>query len=282
MAPDLAQISAALALGEDGIWRAAPRDRAPALSFPVDGHDACFRIEDASFWFAHRNACIAAALAHADVAGPLLDVGGGNGSVSTALESHGIETVVLEPGPDGAQNARRRGLRNVVCATLEEARFAAGAFGAIGMFDVVEHLADDEAILREARRVLRPDGALCLTVPAYRWLWSAQDELAGHHRRYTLRRLRTLLTRCGFAVRFETYFFAPLAVPILLARSLPYRLFGRRSRAIEDGAVQQHVPSPIARRAMDGLLALELARIRRGRTVPFGTSCLVVAGKAVD
>ena len=209
-------------------------------------------------------------------------MGGGNGSVSKALEQHGLDTVVLEPGPDGAQNARRRGLRNVVCATLEEARFAAEAFGAIGLFDVVEHLADDAAILREARRVLRPGGALCITVPAYRWLWSAQDELAGHHRRYTLRGLRALLGRSGYAVRFATYCFAPLTVPVLLARSLPYRLFGRRTREIEDSAVQQHVPSPLARRAMDGLLALELAQIQRGHVVPFGTSCLAVAVKTAD
>ncbi|CAN5923654.1 class I SAM-dependent methyltransferase [soil metagenome] len=277
---DLARISPALTRDEDGIWR--PRTgRAQALSYPEDGNDACFRLEDESFWFAHRNACIAAALAGSGrIGGPLLDVGGGNGAVSQALEAHGIDTVLLEPGPDGARNARRRGLRNVVCATLEDARFEDGSFAAVGAFDVVEHIADDHALLHEMHRVLRPDGVLCVTVPAYAWLWSAEDEIAGHHRRYTLGRLRKLLRSCSFEVRFQTYFFAPLTVPVLLLRSLPYRLLRRTEAAVVESATKQHTPSPLGRRVMDALLAPELARIQAGRRVPLGTSCLVVAAKA--
>jgi SAM-dependent methyltransferase len=276
-AADLARLSPALTRDDDGIWRAtAARDR--KLSFP-DAHDACFRFEDESFWFAHRNACIVAALVDRGIEGPLLDVGGGNGAVSQALEACGIATVLLEPGPDGAKNARRRGLRNVVCATLEDARFDAASFGAVGLFDVVEHLADDEAIFHEVHRVLRPGGVLCATVPAYRWLWSAEDDLAGHHRRYTLARLQAVLARCSFDVCFQTYLFAPLALPVLMLRTLPYRMLSRArtDAAIERGATRQHLPSRIARRAIDALLAPEVARIRGRRTMPFGTSCLVVA-----
>ena len=212
---DLARLSPVLGCDDDGIWRSLNGSH-EKLSFPDDGHELLFRFEDDSFWFAHRNACIAAALDRYRIEGPLLDVGGGNGVVSGALEKHGLATVLLEPGPEGAVNARRRGLRSVVNATLEDARFADGTFAAAGAFDVVEHIADDEAILREVHRVLRPDGVLCVTVPAYRWLWSAEDDVAGHHRRYTLQRLTKLLTRCAFAVRFQSYFFAPLTAPVFL------------------------------------------------------------------
>ena len=277
-AEDLGRLTGALARSDDGIWRSID-DAAETLSFPEDGHDACFRLEDESFWFAHRNACIAGALLRQGVDGPLLDVGGGNGAVSHALEQHGIRTVLLEPGPDGARNARRRGLRNVVCATLQKAAFEAGSFGAVGAFDVIEHIEDDDALVREVHRVLRPRGVFCVTVPAYRWLWSAEDEVAGHHRRYTLPRLHAVLSRCDFDVCYETYFFAPLVVPVFLFRSLPHRLHKRATTAVDEGAAKQHLPSPMARRVMDALLAPELDRIKAGRSVPFGTSCLVVATK---
>ena len=276
---DLASLSAVLEKSGDGIWTPKTK-RSEAVSFPEDGHDACFRIEDASLWFAHRNACIAAALRRHGVRGPLLDVGGGNGAVSKALDDEGIATVLLEPGPEGVQNARRRGVRNVICATLEDAGFEDGAFGAAGAFDVVEHVANDAGLCREIHRVLRPGGTLCVTVPAYGWLWSSEDELAGHHRRYSRARLEALLASCAFRVDYATYFFAPFTLPVFLMRSVPHRVRPRRSiEEVSEGAARQHIMSPFPRRVMTSVLAPEIRRIAAGRTIPFGTSILAVATK---
>ncbi|MBX3204376.1 MAG: class I SAM-dependent methyltransferase [Labilithrix sp.] len=274
---DLSGISEHLTQGEAGIWVPTEHGSAVSISFPEAGYDACFDLEDASFWFSHRNEVLSAALELHPFDGPFLDVGGGNGAVSRRLEADGIRTVMLEPGRDGARNARARGLPTVVCATLEQAAFASESFGGAGLFDVIEHVEDDGALLRAVRRVLRPNGVLAVTVPAYAWLWSAEDEAAGHHRRYTSTGLGRVLERAGFAVEYATYFFAPLTLPILLARSLRYRLGRRPSQEVWDEAGRHHTPSRGARTAMELLLGPELRRIRARKTMPFGTSCLALA-----
>lgn len=273
---DLAGRGARLERRADGVW--IPLDRQEvALSYPEAGNAACFQIEDDSFWFAHRNRCIAAALSRHPFRGPLLDVGAGNGVVSQALEREGISAVAIEPGPVGAVNAKHRGLANVVCATLEEARFPDAAFEAAGAFDVVEHIEDPERLLQELHRVLRPSAVLCVTVPAYDWLWSTEDELAGHHRRYTVARLRRELDRAGFEVAEATYLFAPLVLPLFLLRSVPHRLLRRPAPAVERAAEAQHTPSRFARSVLDALLAPEVERVRNGKSVPAGTTCLAIA-----
>ena len=67
-----------------------------------------------------------------------------------------------------------------------------------GLFDVLEHIPDDAGSLGGVHRLLAPGGGrLYLTVPAYPWLWSPEDELSGHCRRYTLAGLRRVVERAG-------------------------------------------------------------------------------------
>ena len=74
--------------------------------------------------------------------------------------------------------------------------------------------------LEEFHRVLRPDGLLLLTVPAYRFLWSEHDEALMHRRRYVASELHMKLTRAGFRVLKRTYAVFFMFFPIVF-----YRLF---------------------------------------------------------
>jgi hypothetical protein len=116
-----------------------------------------------------------------------------------------------------------------------------------------------------------------LTVPAHRWLWSDEDVVAGHHRRYTRRSMRATLARAGFTVRQDSYLFAPLTLPVLLLRSLPHRLLRRPPDQVVAGVPRQHLPPRWVRVAVDALLAPERRWLRAGRSIPIGTTCLVVA-----
>lgn len=152
-------ISSRLQKGEDGIWYGPPT---VDLSYPTEGYDNCLAVEDASFWFRHRNDCILAAVSGHPPPwnGPIFDIGGGNGFVTQGLARAGFEVVLVEPGRAGAENAKRRGVEPVICATLEGAGFAPGTLPALGLFDVLEHISDGVSFLVSIRDLLVPGGKL--------------------------------------------------------------------------------------------------------------------------
>ncbi|WP_375761263.1 class I SAM-dependent methyltransferase [Corallococcus exercitus] len=261
---------------EEGIWTAA--ERSAPISYPEDGHASCRQVEDASFWFQHRNRCITQAVQAWPPRGPLVDLGGGNGYVAAGLRDAGIPVVVVEPGLEGARQARARGLSPVVCATLEEAGFCPRSLPALGFFDVIEHVEDDARLLSVARELLEDGGRLYLTVPAFGWLWAEDDVVAGHFRRYTRGALCALLRRSGFAVDFASYLFAPLPLPLWLMRAVPSRL-GLRSRAEVRARQEMEHGSRggLAASALRAMLSVEQAWLRRGGALPLGTSLMMVA-----
>jgi len=281
---DIARSCRGLRLAEDGLW--LPTDAPlgePSPSYPAHGHATCYRVEDDSYWFLHRTECIGALLEAHPPGGTILDVGGGNGFISKGLQDRGHDVVMVEPGPDGARNAKDRGVRQVVCSTLERAAIAPGAALAVGLFDVLEHVADEGGFLAEIHRLLRPGGRLYVTVPAHELLWSQADENAGHQRRYTLSGLERGLRRVGFVTHYASYIFRPLPLPVLLLRALPWR-FGRRVTETADQrrsrANRQHATgNTLVRRALLAALSTEIENVRRSRPMRFGGSCLVAASR---
>lgn len=278
----LAELAPELILSSDRIWTS---DRGGPVCYPEAGNEGTFAVEETSFWFRHRSACILSLVRRlppfdgprGDGAGvrPILDVGAGNGAVTAALIAAGHATIALEPGA-GARNAAARGLPAVIRARFEDLTFRPGAISAVGLFDVLEHIQDDVGFLAKVHAALAPGGRLYLTVPAGPWLWSVDDEYASHWRRYTQRALRRALTAARFRVEVASFFFTLLVVPIFLCRRLP-TLAGRRrleqaSRVREHEALREPLASLVGR-----LLELELRWLDRGHVLPFGGSLIVGA-----
>jgi hypothetical protein len=143
----------------------------------------------------------------------------------------------------------------------------------------VEHIEHDVAFLRSMRNLLVPGGRLYLTVPAFGCLWSQEDDVAGHFRRYTATSIRQTLLDAGFEVEFLTGLFRFLPPAILLLRALPYRLGFRRSRDTAQQVVRDHVVRRgLTASILDALLLAERRNLERGRSMRFGGSWLVVAG----
>lgn len=276
MPSSLRQIIKNVTPGEDGVWRTTAQS---GVSYPDQGHDTCHGVEDDSFWFAHRNRCIAALIRHdpPDRSLPFADVGGGNGYVASMVKDLGFDVVLVEPGASGIAHARERGIGKLVQASIVDLDIEPGKLGAIGLFDVLEHIEHPGDALRSLRDMLADGGKIYATVPAHGWLWSSADAEAGHFRRYTTGQLEALLARSGFNVGLCSYYFWPLPLPMFLLRALPERLRLRRAprpRAVRVGSEHRR-----RGRLLEWLLSFEAEALGRGRRVPFGASCIVVATK---
>ncbi|HEX4275709.1 MAG TPA: class I SAM-dependent methyltransferase [Bryobacteraceae bacterium] len=270
------EIAPDLELTSNGWWRSR---KLSAVSYPDEGNELCFLVEDSSFWFEHRNHCILEAMRQFPPRGTFFDVGGGNGCVARAIQESGREVVLMEPGLAGVQNALSRGIQRVVRGTLDDAGIVADSLPAVGLFDVVEHIEDDVGFMARVHRLLVPEGRVYITVPAFQWLWSSEDELAGHSRRYTLSTLRRLVEQAGFEVELGTYFFGFLPLPILVRRVIPYRL-GLKATIGESAVRSDHLAgNSFVRRMLRALMRRELSRIARRWPVRMGGSCLLVARK---
>ena len=262
---------------KDGIWRSSV---AEAVFYPEERRDVCFELEEESFWFQHRNKCIKTIFERYTPQGIILDVGGGNGCVTKMLDKAGYSVILVEPSFKGCENARQRGVEHVVCAPLEKLSFDRVHAGAVCFFDVIEHLEDESALLRQAHSILNPGGKLYVTVPAHSWLWSWHDELAGHFRRHNKKSLTQTLESNGFQILYLSYFFGALTIPAFLFRRLPY-LMGMRVKTVrKDLEKKQHVRSGPVSKLMQRFILEPEQRVLASSEIKTGTSIIAVAVKA--
>ncbi len=204
----------------------------------------------------------------------ILDIGCGTGGMIPILARHGRVT-----GVDGAEAAirysreRHGGLAELRPIDFPRETPPGGEYDLVTLFDVLEHLDDDDAALRQAAALARAGGLLIVTVPAYRFLWSPHDEINQHRRRYSSRELRDRILSAGLTVRRLSHF-NTLLFPIVFAARAVRRSGVRTGDRRSDFRVGQ--------RWLNRLLAdfFGLERfLLRWVDLPFGVSLLAVVEK---
>src|SRR5260370_6683818 len=181
-----------------------------------------YQIEENHWWFAGRRRIISGFVEHIcsslEKQPPhILDVGCGTGANLELLARYGNAEGV-DVSPDALAFCRERGLQKVRQGEAEHLPYADASFDLVTGLDVVEHLDDDVAGLREMRRVLRPGGRVLLFVPAFMFLWGVQDDISHHRRRYTLKELTETVSAAGLRVERATYANITFFFPVLLCR----------------------------------------------------------------
>jgi SAM-dependent methyltransferase len=228
--------------------------------------------EDRHWWYRGRRTVLDGVIA--DLGMPanarILDAGCGSGRFMVDLAKRG-EVTGVELSDTSVALARQRGIGEVVAGSVLEMPFADASFDLAVSLDVIEHLEDDVAALRELRRVVAPGGALLVTVPAYQWLWSGHDEINHHHRRYTRRTLQSAAEHAGWRQTRTTYFNS-----LLLPVAILLRVLDRFSTKTTESSLDLWIPPEPLNWLLERPLALEAALVARGGRIPSGLSLLAV------
>ena len=125
---------------------------------------------------------------------------------------------VGEMHSNGLQYAQSYGIKDCYQFDLLDSPFE-NEFDVICMFDVLEHIPNDNEALKNIIKMLKKDGILRLTVPCHMWLWNRDDAIAGHKIRYTKKVLVDKLEYNDFEVLNARYFFMSI-VPLLFLRKI--------------------------------------------------------------
>lgn len=232
-----------------------------------------YEVEESHWWFAGRRRILSSFVKQIVKSlktdrPRILDVGCGTGANLEMLSEFGAAEGV-DVSAEALKFCHSRGLNQVKLGEAEQLPYDDQSFDLITALDVVEHLDDDRAGLRELHRVLRSDGRALLFVPAFMFLWGVQDDISHHRRRYTLAQLREVVTKAGFEVERASYVNITFFFPILLGRVL-MRITGFRPQSENNLTIG----------FMNGFLGKIFgaeASLLRFSDLPFGVSAVCVA-----
>jgi SAM-dependent methyltransferase len=235
------------------------------------------RVEDSHWWFVGRRAIlesfmreICAKLPTPDAGLRILDVGCGTGANLEMLSAFG-EAEGVDVSDDALEFCRRKGL-SVEKGLAEKLPYEDGTFDVTTALDVVEHLDDDIAGLKEMHRVTKPGGYSLIFVPAFMWLWGVQDDVSNHRIRYTKKQIVERLSQAGYTVERATYANFTFFAPILGGRTI-MRVTGIKPESENNVNIS-------ALNGIFGKLFSAERHILKNFDFPFGVSIVVVARKA--
>lgn len=113
-------------------------------------------------------------------------------------------------------------------------------FDVIGAFGVLEHIDNEEWAIKQMYQAAKSGGGIIITVPQHQWLWSIQDEMACHKRRYARKELVRKIESAGFQVKWVTSFVS-LLLPLMVASRLRLR-WPRGKEVLINSTAEFHLP----------------------------------------
>lgn len=231
-------------------------------------------LEENHWWFSARRAIAEKIIKQLDLPpdAKILDAGCGTGGNLAMLSRYG-QVHAMELDDQARQLANAKGFAQVLSGSLpDKVPYQQEQFDLIALLDVLEHVEDDRNTLKVLGSLLKPGGAILISVPAFPFLWSAHDEVHHHKRRYFLDELKSKLENAGLEISYASYF-NTILFPLILGA----RLLGKlRTNKRENGDLT--MPHPFVNWLLFSLFSSE--RFVLGRwPLPYGVSAMAIARK---
>lgn len=242
--------------------------------FPATAFASLAEQEAKHWWFRSRNRVILWAMEkHIVNFRSFLEVGCGTAFVLEGVSNQfpNVEINGSEYFEEGLIHARNR-LPTANFMHLDATKMSdESSYDVIGTFDVIEHIEEDQLVLDNLARAIKPGGSLLVSVPQHRWLWSEADTYACHVRRYTRQELESKVEQSGLKVKYVTSFVTFLVPLMWLSRK-------KTKPGKYDPMQEFKIPSWL-NSALEAAMNFELFLLKSGIRLPVGGSLLLVASK---
>lgn len=232
-------------------------------------------VEANHWWFKAKRRYVAQALAWfgpAAAGAKVLDVGCGTGAVMEHMKLLGYEAFGVDMSPEALQYCQAKKL-TVTLGTAESIAYPDASFDVVLALDVLEHVSDHQAAVKEIARILKPGGIFVATVPAHPWLFSYHDVALHHVRRYRRAEFKQTL-ETALTVEWVSWIHAVILVP-----AMARRLLIKKASAAGESDVQP--AGALVNAVFVILYSIEWWWWRAWRKLPFGLSLIAVAKKRV-
>lgn len=239
-------------------------------------YEILYQVEENHWWFVGRRNVILDQIAcfyQGQKNLRLLDIGCGTGIFVKSLSQYG-EAIGLDISSDGLHFCQQRKIFQLVQGDGFSLPFSSDTFDILTANDLLEHIDDDTASLQEFLRVLKPGGRLFIFVPAFQFLWSLQDDISHHKRRYTSRQLSKTIEAAGFKLERITYA-NMLLFPVILAGRQALKVLRQFKEIKTENDLHPGWVNPF----LTKIFCSELFLLRR-MNFPFGVSLIAVCQKS--
>lgn len=184
-------------------------------------YEKFFNLEKKHWWFQARKIIILKLISQyieLNENFKIIDVGCGTGMMLEAIKNtFSIDATGIDNSPEAIRFSKKRGL-NIILSSAEKIEQQTDSVDLIMALDLIEHIENDIASLKEFNRVLKKGGYAILTVPAFNCLMGAHDAINEHKRRYQLKELKNKIELTGFKIIKISYYNFLLFLPIIITK----------------------------------------------------------------